>query len=348
MTEKLFLQTLHGKLSERVPFWFMRQAGRYLPEYRKVREESKHFLTMCYTPEIATEITLQPIRRFGMDAAIIFSDILVIPHALGLALDFRQGEGPVLETVKDNSDLAKLDRSRIHSHLAPVYEVLSSVAKELPENTALIGFAGAPWTVASYMIEGGTSKNFTTLKRVSYQNPDFLARLIDLLVEVTADYLIAQVKAGAEALQLFDSWAGAVSASDYRRWVVEPARKIYQKVKAACPQVPMIGFPKGSGVQYGYYSGQTGMDCVGFDMQMPAEWVRKQLDATPCVQGNLDPILLAYDGPRALKEADHLLTVFRDRPYVFNLGHGMIPETPVEHVEALCHHLRNYRRKMAA
>lgn len=327
------------------PVWLMRQAGRYLPEYRAIREETRDFLELCLSPELATEVTLQPIRRFRLDAAILFSDILVLPYALGQQVAFREGEGPVLEPVRSAADVAKLRVDRVDERLAPVFKTVRSVRAKLPDETALIGFAGAPWTVASYMVEGGTSREFGCVKGWAYRRPDEFERLIDLLVEATADFLVAQAGAGAEVLQVFDTWAGVLPESGIRRWVMEPVRRIVERIKTAHPKLPVIGFPRGIGVLYADYARTTGVDAVSLDSSVPVHWAAKTLQVLCPVQGNLDPHVLAAGGAVLREEAERILDALGHGPFVFNLGHGILPETPPDHVAELVRVVRSWRRR---
>lgn len=348
MSEKIFIQALQGKATDRVPFWFMRQAGRYLPEYRELRAEKGGFLAMAFDPEAAAEITIQPIRRFGMDAAIIFSDILVVPHALGQPLEFVAGEGPKLEPIREAAELSRLSDSGFDEILEPVYEALrqtrSGLDREGFVDTALIGFAGSPWTVATYMVEGGGSKDYRLVKSFAYSDPQGFGQLIDMLVEQTARYLIGQVKAGAEALQLFDSWASALDAEQFQRWVVEPNRRIVERVRAEYPDIPMIGFPKGAGYNYLSYAQKTGVTALGLDSAVPLDWAAQELQSLMPVQGALDPFCL-YAGGEAMRDsARQLLETLGSGPYVFNLGHGIHKETPIAHVEELVKIIRDYKK----
>ncbi len=339
---KPMLAALAGEARAHPPFWLMRQAGRYLPEYRELRAKAGSFLDLCYNPDFAVEVTLQPLRRYGMDAAILFSDILVVPHALGQALAYLEGEGPKLDPIRGPEDLARLSRDRFHETLAPVYETVRRLAGVLPDQTTLIGFAGAPWTVACYMVEGGGSKEYAHVKRWAYGDPAGFGRLIDLLVEVTADYLCAQIAAGAETVQLFDSWAGVLPIGPFRRWVIEPTRRIVALVKARHPDVPVIGFPRGAGHAYEDYVADSGVDAVGLDTTVSPLWAARNLQPRLPVQGNLDPILLATGG-RALGEATaEILEAFAARPFIFNLGHGVIQSTPPDHVAELARQLRRW------
>ncbi|HYG84705.1 MAG TPA: uroporphyrinogen decarboxylase [Azospirillum sp.] len=336
------LTALKGKTCQHPPFWLMRQAGRYLPEYREVRAKAGSFLDLCYNPELATEVTLQPIRRYGMDAAILFSDILVVPHALGQKLDYLEGEGPKLDPVRSADALKRLSRDTFHEVLAPVYETVRRLSKALPPEVTLIGFAGSPWTVASYMVEGGGTKEFAHIKTWAYTDPAGFGALIDLLVEVTADYLITQIEAGAEAVQLFDSWAGVLPAGAFRRYVIEPTRRIVALVKARYPNVPVIGFPRGAGLLYEDYVSESGVDAVGLDTTVPPAWAARNLQTRLPVQGNLDPILLVAGGDAMRTAVEEILEVLAGRPFVFNLGHGITQQTPPEHVAELARILKTW------
>jgi uroporphyrinogen decarboxylase len=332
---KPLVRALRGERLDVPPIWLMRQAGRYLPEYLALRARAPDFLTFCLTPELAAEVTLQPIRRFGFDAAIVFSDILVVPHALGQRVAFREGEGPVLEPVRDERDVRKLEAARVAERTAPVRETLRQVRAALPSDVALIGFAGAPWTVASYMVEGGTSRDFARTKRWAFADPTGFAGLIDCLVSATTSYLLGQIEAGAEAVQLFDSWAGVLPESEFRRWVIEPTARIVTALKARHPTVPIIGFPRGAGVLYEVYAGDTGVDAVSLDSTVPLTWAREHLQARHALQGNLDPVLLLAGGPAMAAAARAIVAALRGGPFVFNLGHGILPETPPETVARL-------------
>lgn len=340
---KSFLRTLAGEKQDIPPIWLMRQAGRYLPEYRQVRSEVGGFLELCYDPDRACEVTLQPIRRYGFDAAILFSDILVIPHALQQKVWFVEGEGPKLEPLRDAEDLSILKPEAVLGHLQPVLETVSKLSATLPLETALIGFAGAPWTVATYMIEGGSSRDFAKTKLWAYRDPDGFQRLIDTVVEATAEYLVAQVDAGAEALQIFDSWAGALDEAGFRRWSIAPCKAIVEKVRARHPHVPIIGFPRAAGVAYVDFAEQTGVNALSIDQGVPAQWAAKALQDKVTVQGNLDPMALLAGGEALDRAVDHILDSLGTGPHVFNLGHGIIKETPPEHVDRLVARIRNTR-----
>ncbi len=318
------------------PIWIMRQAGRYLPEYRKIRANVSGFLDLCYNSKLASEVTLQPIKRFDFDAAIIFSDILVIPDALGLQVDFVKNEGPVLQKISDEKDLEKLDVSKIISHLQPVFETLRLTKKELSVDKTLIGFSGSPWTMACYMIEGGSSKNFDLARKTAIKNPEFFTKLIDILTESVVIYLREQIKAGADVVKLFDSWAGLLPESEFQKWVIEPTKKIVAQIRAEFPQTPIICFPRGSGVLYKNFVREVKPDVIAVDQNLPKLWIKENLqkDLGVVVQGNLDNQLLAFGSKVEIeKEVREILKIFGEYPFIFNLGHGILPETPIENVE---------------
>lgn len=333
--DKLLIRALRGETLPHPPIWLMRQAGRYLPEYLKTRSQANGFLDLCYTPDLAVEVTLQPIRRYGFDASILFSDILVVPHALGQKVWFEEGAGPKLEALTSRQDIEKLGLEGFQAHLAPVYETVGRLREELPAETTLIGFSGAPWTVASYMLEGGSSKDFGTAKSWAYGRPDDFQRIIDLLVEATASYLIRQVEAGAEVLQIFDSWAGVWPEADLQRWCLEPCKTIISKVKAAQPDIPIILFPRGVGLAYRDFALKSGAQGLGLDTTVPLAWARDQLQTEVTVQGNLDPIMLVAGGEALERGVGRILENLAGGPFIFNLGHGIVPQTPPEHVEQL-------------
>ncbi len=340
---KRFLQTLRGERIGPPPWWLMRQAGRYLPEYRELRTRAKNFLDFCYRPELTVEATLQPIRRFGMDAAILFSDILVVPDALGQKVEFREGEGPALEPLVSAADIARLKPERLHEALAPVYETVRRLAKELPAETALIGFAGAPWTVAVYMVEGRGGTDCGKIRNWFHRAPADGETLLTLLADATADYLIRQIDCGAEAIQVFDSWAGVLDEDEFRRHVIVPTKRIVARLKARHPAVPIIGFPREAGALYADYARETGVDAVSLDSSVrPAEAVRT-ITGVRALQGNLDNRALVAGGPDLDAEVRRVLEGFRARPHVFNLGHGILPETPVAHVERLAALIRAWK-----
>lgn len=331
----LLLRTLQKKSQGPVPFWLMRQAGRYLPEYRELRKQAGSFLDLCFTPELASEITLQPIRRFDMDAAILFSDILVIPLALGQHLAFVEGEGPRLGTL--DIDALAYDENR----LAPVMETVQRVRQELAPDKTLIGFAGAPWTVACYMVDGQGGGEFPKTRMLAYSEPEKFQKIIDAVVAATSRYLIAQARAGADALQIFDSWAGLLPAPAFRRWVIEPTRQLIAELRAACPNTPLIGFPRGAGALYREYAAALDIDGIGLDTQVPLDWAFSEVKGK-CLQGNLDPLLLLTGGTAMEKAVREILDTARGHSFIFNLGHGVIKETPPEHVAQLARIIREH------
>jgi len=333
--QKAFLRALAGETLSPPPFWLMRQAGRYLPEYRQVRAGCNGFLDLCYTPEKATEVTLQPLRRYNFDAAILFSDILVIPDALGQPVAFKEGEGPKLNPIRDAAGLAILSKDKLQSHLAPVFETVSRLSKAIPETTALIGFAGSPWTVATYMVEGAGSKEFVETKKLAYGQPSVFKALIDLLVDATGDYLISQIDHGAEVIQLFDSWAGVLPEEEFSKWVIEPTAKLVARIKAERPGIPVIGFPRGAGALLLPFVERTGVDAVSLDTSVPLDWAAKHIQPKVTVQGNLDPVMLIAGGEAMDHAIDHVLKTLCKGPFIFNLGHGILPSTPPENVARL-------------
>lgn len=332
---KLLLRAVARQRTGRPPWWLMRQAGRYLPEYREVRSRTPDFIQLCLTPELAAELTLQPIRRYGMDAAILFSDILMVPHALGQKLAYHEGEGPVLEPIEDHAGITRLGPGRVVRHLEPVFEAVQRVAAALASETALIGFAGSPWTVASYMVEGGTSRDFRRVKGWSYRDPAGFCALIDLVTEATIGFLSGQIEAGAEVVQLFDSWAGVLPERAFARWVIEPTRQIVGALRQRYPECPLIGFPRGAGLFYERYLAETGVDAIGIDTTVPASFARERLQPSATVQGNLDPVLLISGGAVLEDAVRELRRTLGGGPFIFNLGHGVLPQTPPENIEAL-------------
>ncbi|MCE3231859.1 MAG: hemE [Rickettsiaceae bacterium] len=335
MINNPFLNTLSGNKDKKVPIWFMRQAGRYLPEYLKVRATTSNFLEFCYSPEKASEVTLQPISRFDFDAAIIFSDILVIPDALGLNVNFVKNEGPVLTPIA-SADGLEFDKKK----LAPVYEAIKLTREKLPKEKSLIGFAGAPWTLATYMIEGGGSRDFMKTKSFMYQKEEQFSKIIDILIESVSKHLIKQIESGCDALQLFDSWAGVLTEEQFFRWSIGPAKKIVSNIKSKHKNTPIIGFPKGCGVMYKDYAEQTGVDVISFDQHIPCKWIAENVNIP--VQGNLDPILLMANKEGAVKYTMKVIDTFKDKPLIFNLGHGILQNTPIENVEAVVRAVKNY------
>ncbi|SRR5579875_468720 len=328
---KPLLDALRGETVEPPPLWLMRQAGRYLPEYRALRQRAGSFLDLCLTPELAAEATLQPIRRFGFDGAIVFSDILVIALALGRAVEFRDGDGPSLPPVTRAADLATdVD----FTALTPVYAALSAIRAALPPETALLGFAGGPWTVAAYMIDGSGRRQFAEARRWAAERADELDAVVARLADATAAHLAGQLDAGAEAVQLFDSWAGLLTPEQFRRFVIAPTRRIVAALRASHPQAPVIGFPRQAGELYETYFVETGVGALSLDQAVPLDRARALQRHGP-VQGNLDPAALVTGGAALDRAVHEVLAALRRRPFVFNLGHGILPETPLEHVERL-------------
>lgn len=338
---KKMLSTLNGIQTDIPPVWLMRQAGRYLPEYLATRAKAGSFLDLCYNPELATEVTLQPIRRFGFDASILFSDILVVPHALGQDLSFAENHGPVLGECPEN---LSFDDANFHLRLEPVYQAVEMIKSQLAvegfAETALIGFSGAPWTLACYMIDRKGSKDFAATRVMALQNEERFSQIIDILVTAISSYLIQQIKRGAEIVQIFDSWAGVLPPDQFQKWVIEPTIRIVRAIRREYPNVPIIGFPKGAGVLYLDYAQQTGVTAIGIDTQMPVNWVREHLQPHIVVQGNLDPFTLAAGGSNLFKQADNILSTLGDKPFVFNLGHGIDKSTSPDHVKQLINHIR--------
>jgi len=328
------LRAIAGERQDHPPIWLMRQAGRYLPEYRALRAEAKDFLELCYTPRLASEVTLQPLRRFDLDAAILFSDILVIPDALGQGVGFEAGEGPVLEPLTA-AGIARLLPERVLEHLAPVLETVEQVRAALPPQKSLIGFCGAPWTVATYMLGGRGSSTQAVARLFALREPQAFAALLDVLVEASIAYLVAQFRAGADVVQLFESWAQNLDEEAFATQVIDPARRIVEGVRALVPGAPIIGFPRAAGGLLPRYVEATGVDMVGLDQAVPAAFVPVALPPNFPVQGNLDPLRLAQGGEQMRRRAEAIIAAFADRPHVFNLGHGIVPETPVEHVAEL-------------
>lgn len=341
-TGKAFLDVLSGVTPSRRPVWMMRQAGRYLPEYRAVREHAGSFLELCNNPKLASEVTLQPIRRFDLDAAIIFADILLVPKVLGQKLEFEEGEGPVLDPITDGKAVSALREDAVVTQLEPVMEALQLVSTELPGHVSLIGFCGAPWTVATYMVAGRTTRDQRPAREAAYRAESWFEELMAILVRASIDYLVAQANAGAQALQIFDTWAGVLVDSQYERWCIQPTREIVDGVRRSCPKVPIIGFPRGSGLRYERFVQETGVDGVSVDWSVPACWARDMLQPLCPVQGNLDPVVLATGGAALQSEARIVLDTFASDRHIFNLGHGILPDTPIAHVEALIDVIRGH------
>ncbi|MGH7045747.1 MAG: uroporphyrinogen decarboxylase [Stellaceae bacterium] len=334
-SDKPLLRALAGETLAAPPWWLMRQAGRYLPEYRRTRAKATGFVELCLTPALAAELTLQPVRRYRMDAAILFSDILLLPYALGQPLAFREGEGPVLEPIRNPAELARLDPGRAVTQLDPVFEAIDRVRTELDRRTALIGFAGAPWTVATYMVEGGASRDFRHVKGWAYRDPAGFSVLIDMLTVGTIELLTAEIAAGAEVVQLFDSWAGVLPEREFARWIIAPTRQIVAALAQRHPGCPVIGFPRGAGVLYERYVAETGIGAVGLDSMVPVEFSGARLRPRAVLQGNLDPVLLMTGGAALDDAVRELRGALGHGPWVFNLGHGVLPQTPVDNVVRL-------------
>ena len=337
----LLLRTLRGENASQRPVWLMRQAGRYLPEYRALRAEKGGFLPLVYDSAAAAEITLQPIRRFGFDGAILFSDILIVPYAMGQDLQFLAGEGPHLSPRLVDTALSSL--TAVPERLSPIYETVRQVRTALPADKTMLGFAGSPWTVATYMVAGEGSRDQHDTRAMAYRDPAAFQAIIDAIVDVTVDYLAGQIEAGAEAEQLFDSWAGSLAPAEFERWVIAPNAAIADRIKARFPDTPVIGFPKGAGEKLPAYARETGVHAVGIDETIDPLWAAKELPAGLPVQGNLDPLLLLAGGAELERQALRVLDAFADRPHVFNLGHGIGQFTPIEHVEQLLALVRGWR-----
>ncbi|MEL6373450.1 MAG: uroporphyrinogen decarboxylase [Pseudomonadota bacterium] len=338
--KRRFLRVFKGETLNPPPVWLMRQAGRYLPEYRETRTTANGFLNLCYTPALAAEVTLQPIRRYAFDAAILFSDILVVPDALGQPVRFVEGEGPRLDPLADGKAIAALNPEAALKTYAIVCETVARLRQDLPDETALIGFCGAPWTVATYMIGGRGSPDQAAARLFAYRHPEDFAALMETLVETSFTYLDGQVKAGADALQIFDSWAGSLPDDEFARWVVAPTKALVAKLKAAHPDVPVIGFPRGADALASSFVDGTGVDGVSCDTAMPLAEIKRTLCGKTVVQGNLDPLLLVAGGPALEARVDTIVDALGATPFIFNLGHGIVPQTPPEHVAQLVAKLR--------
>lgn len=337
---KPFIEVLSGQRQAIPPLWMMRQAGRYLPEYREIRIKAGGLLDLCFHPELAAELTLQPIRRFGFDAAIIFSDILVIPYALGRSVRFEIGEGPRLEPLDDPGKVATLAGHAAFDKLAPVFEALRIVRGALDSNVALIGFCGAPWTVATYMVAGQGAPDQAPARMMAYRHPEAFAKIVDVLVENSIEYLLAQLAAGADALQIFDTWAGVLPPAEFARWSVEPTRRIVAGVRAKVPDAKIVGFPRGAGARLPAYVGATGVNAVSIDLTEEPAFIRERVQTRVAVQGNLDPLVLISGGAALDRAVDDVLANFAQGRLIFNLGHGIQPETPIAHVEQMLKRVR--------
>ncbi|MCP5378069.1 MAG: uroporphyrinogen decarboxylase [Rickettsiaceae bacterium] len=336
------LQDTFKRKNNNIPIWFMRQAGRYLPEYMEIRKDSSDFLELCYDSEKAKKVTLQPIDRFDFDAAIIFSDILVLPHALGWKVAFKKGEGPILQKFETDKDLLYINND-FDKKINCIYDTVNKVRLSLDKNKSLIGFAGSPWTVASYMLEGKGKQDFSVSKNFLYNNKKLALQLIDIITEKTIEYLLGQINAGVDIIQLFDSWAGILSGEEYEDFVIKPTKKIVSLVKRKYPSLPIIGFPRGSGYLYQEYIDQTDIDAIGVDQFVPINTMKKWQENI-IVQGNFDPVLLLGKKEIIEKKANDILTCLDSKNFIFNLGHGILPNTPVENVQFLVNYVRNYQK----
>lgn len=343
---KPLIHALRGGTSPHPPIWLMRQAGRYLPEYRKVRAEAGSFLDLCYSPKRAAEVTLQPIRRYDLDAAILFSDILVVPDALGQQVCFVEGEGPRLDPVRESRDLATLDLGKVGSKFESIWETLELIRADLPAAVALIGFCGAPWTVATYMVGGRGSPDQAETRLRAYADPVFFQALIDVLTEASLNYLSGQIAAGAEVIQIFDSWAGNLPEDEFQKWVIAPTEKLVRALKQRHPEIPVIGFPRGAGPRYRNYINEIAIDAVGCDTSLSLDFIAGELQTDIPVQGNLDPLLLVSGGARLNTRIDEILEALSNGPFVFNLGHGIVPQTPPDHVAGLVRRVRGDEQKL--
>jgi uroporphyrinogen decarboxylase len=335
---RIVVDVLRGETVFPPPIWLMRQAGRYLPEYREMRAKGGSFLDLCLNPDLAVEVTLQPIRRFGFDAAILFSDILVVPYALGRDLRFEEGRGPLMTPIVAD-EIGRLDGSRFHETLEPVYEAVRRLRGELPAETTLLGFCGAPWTIATYMIAGQGTPDQAPARLFFYRHPEAFAQLVTLIADWSADYLIRQIEAGADAVQIFDSWAGVLDDASFEANAIAPVARIVERVRRRYPDVPIIGFPKGAGARYADYRQGTGVTALGLDWTLSLEQARR-LQADGPVQGNLDPLRLVAGGKALGDGVDAILAELGQGPLVFNLGHGITPEAPIGHVEAMIARVR--------
>jgi len=343
MVNKPILEVLDGHRKAVPPVWLMRQAGRYLPEYRAVREQAGGFLDLVFSPELAAEVTLQPLRRFGFDAAILFSDILVVPYALGQRVSFAAGEGPQLEPISDRNGFERLSIELDHDALAPVYETVARVKDRLDPEVALLGFCGAPWTVATYMVAGHGTPDQAPARMFAYRDRPAFGVLIDVLVEASAAYLVRQLQAGADAVQIFDTWAGILSADEFHRWCIEPVQRVVTKVREVIPGAKIIGFPRGAGTMLPRYAAEVAVNAVGLDWMVDPTLARDQVQSRMAVQGNLDPLALVAGGAALDRAVDLVLEAFGGGPFIFNLGHGIVPETPIAHVERMVQRVRQWR-----
>ena len=340
--KKKILRALAGEVLDTPPIWMMRQAGRYLPEYRATRSQAGDFLSLCYNSELAAEVTLQPIRRYGFDAAILFADILLLPQALGADLWFVTGEGPRLSKISGDSDFAKLGNiDNIHETLSPVYETVRILAKELPKETTLIGFAGAPWTVATYMIAGKGTPDQGPAHKLKAENRGLFSKLIDTLTLSTIEYLSFQIDAGAEVVKIFDSWAGSLRGEDFTEFSLEPTKRITREIKARHPDIPVIAFPREAGEKYIGFGKATGVDCIALDNSVSPEWVAEHIQPDGCVQGNLNSLHMVTGGQDLIDETKRIIKALRNGPHIFNLGHGITPDANPENVHIMIDTVRS-------
>jgi uroporphyrinogen decarboxylase len=339
---KPLMQVLAGKARTTPPIWLMRQAGRYLPEYRAIRAKCENFLDLCFDPNLAAEVTLQPVRRFGFDAAILFSDILVVPHALGQRVSFAAGEGPQLEAIDEPAKLSRIEEGINQKALAPIYETIALVKRQLSAETALLGFCGAPWTVATYMVGGRGTSEQAPARLFAYRHPDAFAKLIDILVEASAAYLIRQFKAGVDAVQIFDTWSGVLPPEEFDKWCVAPCAKIVGAVRKEVPGAKIIGFPRGAATKLERYVEEVAVDAVGLDWMIELDFARNRIQSRRPVQGNLDPLVLLAGGDGLDRGVDAILQALAARPLIFNLGHGILPDTPIAHVERMIKRVRGH------
>jgi uroporphyrinogen decarboxylase len=338
---KLLLRALSGETLDVPPIWMMRQAGRYLPEYRAARAKAGSFLDLCYNPEFAIEVTMQPIRRYGFDAAILFADILLVPQALGADLTFVQGEGPRLSTITSADDLARLGSvDDIHKTLSPIYETVRGLAETLPPETTLIGFAGAPWTVATYMIAGRGTPDQAPARRMIVEQPAVFDALMDKITDATISYLSKQVEAGAEVVKLFDSWAGTLNWEDFAKYSIAPTKRIVSALRARWPELPIIGFPRGAGTGYEAFIEQTGVTAVALGSSVSPAFAKARLQPKLCVQGNLDPLFMVTGGDPLVQATRKIVDVLKDGPFIFNLGHGITPDADPKNVELMIKTIR--------
>ncbi len=340
LPQSKLLAALSGQTSAIPPVWLMRQAGRYLPEYRAVRAKVPGFLDLCFTPELAADVTLQPIRRFGFDAAILFSDILVVPHALGQTVTFSAGEGPLLAPTMDPREISRLGRQVDVNALAPVFATIELVRRQLAPEVALLGLCGAPWTVATYMVAGRGTPDQAPARLLAYRDPQAFAALIDILVEASSEYLARQLEAGVDAVQIFDTWAGVLAGEAFDRWCIDPVRRIVANLRRSRPGARIIWFPRGAGTSLPRYVDQVEVDAVGLDWMIDRSFARDQIQSRRAVQGNLDPLVLLAGGAALDRAVDDVLAAFAQKPFIFNLGHGILPETPIAHVEQMLARVR--------